>query len=94
MQVISLQLNLRIDESSRQPQFFQLRLHRMTEPLERIEPLLEHDSFSCDGSSSCELLLLEVIEYLLALLFVFVGEEQTTMPLEILHLLKGTSVIL
>lgn len=65
----------------------------MAESLQSLQPLLQNDSFSSHHSSCCELLLLEILEYFLALLFAFVGEEKSAMSFEILNRWRGTSVM-
>ena len=47
----------------------------MLEPLQRVHSLAEDDGVRGDGPSSGVLALLELLEYLSALLIVLVGEE-------------------
>ena len=66
----------------------------MTESLQRVKPLLQDDRFGGNGSSSCEFLLFKVVEDILALLLVSVGEKQSTVTLQILNEWISTCAIL
>lgn len=56
----------------------------MTELLKRVEALCKDDGLGGNGSSSGELLLLEVVEEFITLLLGFVGEKEDTVAFKIL----------
>lgn len=65
----------------------------MAEFLQTIESFLQDNSFLGNGTSSCVFFLFKFIEYLLTFLFVFIGEEESAMSLEILRDPKGVWLV-